>query len=166
MANLSPNFTEEEFTYSDTAKRYGIDNSLDAQHRKVAVHTCEYLLEPLRKLLNTHYGCKIIMRITSGYRGPKLNEKVGGSKTSQHCSSEAADFVAYKVIGKVQYRIQPAEVFQLIKKWVKEGKLSVDQCIDEYSGGAVWTHVSYSAWGATRNRKQFLIYRNGRYTAG
>lgn len=150
MANLSPNFTEAEFTYSDTAKRLGIDNSLDEAHRKVAKHTCEYFAEPLRKLLNEHYGCKVIVRITSGYRGPKLNAKVGGVSTSQHCTAEAIDFVAYKVINKVQYRIAPAEVFKLIKKWVAEGKLSVDQCIDEYgSGGAVWTHCSYSAWGST-----------------
>lgn len=165
MAKLSEHFTEEEFTYSDTAKRYGLNNSLDDFHRKIAIHTCQYLMEPLRLLLNEHYKCEVIIKITSGYRGPEVNKKVGGAPTSQHCKGEAVDFVAYKVINKIQYRINPKDVYTLIKGWVKNNRLSVDQCIDEYgSGGTVWTHVSHSNAGKTKDRKQFLIFKNGKYT--
>ena len=102
MAYLSPNFTEEEFIYSDTAKKYGINNSMTEFYKKIAIHTCTYLLEPLRTLLNQHYGCKVIICINSGYRGPSLNAKVGGVSTSQHCKAEAADLTCYKVINKVE----------------------------------------------------------------
>ena len=164
MADLSPNFTEEEFTRSDTAKRLGIDNSLTPLHRKIAIHTCQYLLEPLRTLLNQHYGCKVIVCINSGYRCPQLNAKVGGSSTSEHCRGSAADITCYKVINKVKIKINPLEVYNLIKTWVKQGKLSVNQCIYEVSGGAIWVHVSHSDAGKTRDRRQFLKYNNGKYT--
>ena len=164
MADLSPHFTEEEFTRSDTAKRLGIDNSLTPLHRKIAIHTCQYLLEPLRTLLNQHYGCKVIITLNSGYRCPQLNAKVGGSSTSEHCRGSAADIICYKVINKVKVKINPLEVYNLIKTWVKQGKLSVNQCIYEVSGGAIWVHVSHSNAGKTRDRRQFLKYNNGKYT--
>ena len=164
MTDLSPNFTEEEFTRSDTAKRLGIDNSLTPLHRKIAIHTCQYLLEPLRTLLNQYYGCKVIITLNSGYRCPQLNAKVGGSSTSEHCRGSAADITCYKVINKVKIKINPLEVYNLIKTWVKQGKLSVNQCIYEVSGGAIWVHVSHSDAGKTRDRRQFLKYNNGKYT--
>ena len=164
MANLSEHFTEEEFIYSDTARKYGINNSMDAAHRKVAVHTCEYLLEKIRALLNAHYGCTVIISLNSGYRCPQLNVKVGGSSTSQHVKAEAADLSCYKVKNKVKIKIPPLEIYNLIKTWVKQGKISVDQCIYEVAGSAVWVHVSMSSWGATKNRNQFLKYNNGKYT--
>ena len=164
MTYLSPNFTEEEFIYSDTAKKYGINNSMDELHRKIAIHTCQYLLEKVRALLNQHYGCQVIVCINSGYRCPQLNAKVGGSSTSQHVKAEAADLTCYKVINKVKIKINPLEVYNLIKTWVKQGKLSVDQCIYEVaSTWNIWVHVSHSNAGATRDRKQFLIYKNGKY---
>ena len=164
MTDLSPNFTEEEFTRSDTAKRLGIDNSLTPLHRKIAIHTCQYLLEKVRALLNQHYGCQVIVCINSGYRCPQLNAKVGGSSTSEHCRGSAADITCYKVINKVKVKINPLEVYNLIKTWVKQGKLSVNQCIYEVSGGAIWVHVSHSDAGKTRDRRQFLKYNNGKYT--
>lgn len=164
MTDLSPNFTEEEFTRSDTAKRLGIDNSLTPLHRKIAIHTCQYLLEPLRTLLNQYYGCKVIITLNSGYRSAALNAKVGGSSTSEHCRGSAADITCYKVINKVKVKINPLEVYNLIKTWVKQGKLSVNQCIYEVSGGAIWVHVSHSDAGKTRDRRQFLKYNNGKYT--
>lgn len=165
MTNLSEHFTEEEFTYSDTARRYGINNSLDELHKKIAIHTCQYLLEPLRTLLNQHYNCPVIICINSGYRGPALNAKIpGASKTSQHCKAEAADLTCYRVVNKVKIKITPLEVYNLIKTWVKQGKLSVDQCIYEVSGVSIWVHVSHSNAGKTRDRRQFLKYNNGKYT--
>ncbi len=44
------------------------------------------LLEPIRKNYN------VSIRVNSGFRGKTLNQKVGGSLTSQHCLGEAADF--------------------------------------------------------------------------
>lgn len=161
---LSAHFTLEEMIYSDTAKRFGINNTPDELHKKILKHTCEYLLEKLRALLNEHYKCQVIMSINSGYRCPNLNTKVGGSSTSQHVKGEAADITCFKVVNKVKVKINPLEVYKLIKTWVKQGKLSVDQCIYEVgSAYNIWVHLSHSNAGASRDRKQFLNYKNGKY---
>lgn len=170
---LSEHFTLEELTYSDTAKRYGISNLPTPIHEKTLVHTCQYLLEPLRKLLNEKYkeykGKKVkgvSIRITSGYRSAALNAKIGGAKKSQHLQGEATDLEAKLIFQDNSTKVLPyTELYKDIKAWVKAGKLSVDQCICEKSGNVVWVHVSHSAAGKTKDRKQFLIYDGKTYKA-
>ena len=53
--NLSKYFTLEEMIASDTAKAKKINNSPTEFHKKILIHTCQYLLEPLRALLNQKY---------------------------------------------------------------------------------------------------------------
>ena len=175
---LSEHFTLEEMIYSDTAKAKKIDNSPTPMHKKILIHTCQYLLEPLRGLLNEKYKehkgkkvKKVTIRITSGYRGAKLNTAVGGVVTSKHCLGEAADIEATIVYANDDRFILPyKELYENIKQWTKEGKMSVDQCIEETSYDkktktwAKWVHVSHSNAGRTRDRKQFLKYKNGNYT--
>ena len=163
MTNLSAHFTLAELTYSDTAKAYGINNEPTPIYLKTLKHTCEYLLEPLRTLLGQHFGTTVCIKITSGYRGPALNAKVGGSSTSQHCKGEAADIEAYYMRNGQKVVIPYTTTYELIKGWVKVGKLSVDQCIQEQSGSAKWVHVSHSAAGKTKDRKQFLKYNGKSY---
>ena len=43
-----------------------------------------HVVQPVRD----HFGVTVI---NSGYRGPALNEAVGGSSKSQHCKGEAVD---------------------------------------------------------------------------
>ena len=88
--NLTKHFTLEKLIHSDTADSLKIDNTPTEVHLKTLKHTCEYLLEPLRKLLNEHYGDACIL-ITSGYRSSKLNKAIGGAKNSQHSKGEAVD---------------------------------------------------------------------------
>ena len=52
---LSEHFTTEELLYSTTAIKYGVKNEATPQQLKVLKHTCIYLLEPLRKLLNNNF---------------------------------------------------------------------------------------------------------------
>ena len=170
---LSQNFTLEEMIYSDTAKAKKINNSPTEVHKKVLKHTCQYLLEPLRALLNAKYktykGKKVKqvgLKVTSGYRSAALNAAIpGSSKTSQHCKGEAADLQAKIIFTDGTNIILPyTELYENIKQWVKEKKLSVDQCIQEKSGSAVWVHVSHSNAGKMKDRRQFLKYLNGKYT--
>ena len=181
---LSEHFTKEELTYSDTAVKYKVANEPTEQQLKVLKHTCEYLLEPLRKLLNDNFvGTvyrgqpikKVIIKITSGIRTKILNQtlKKEGykpSETSQHCTGEAVDIQVILITEKdVRIYLSYLETYNLIKLWVKMGVLSVDQCIQEASYNSkkmlweYWVHISHSAWGKTRDRKQFLIYKNGFY---
>lgn len=86
MSKISKNFSWEEFTASDTAKRLGIPNAItDWDVRNNVIALVENVLQPLRDA----YGKPI--KINSGYRCPELNKKVGGVATSQHMKGQAAD---------------------------------------------------------------------------
>ena len=169
--NLSEYFTKEELIYSETALKYKIKNEPNEIHLKTLKHTAVYFLEPLRKLFNEKYKtyrnksvAYVYIKITSGYRSKLLNEKVKGSTTSQHCTGEAVDFdIICKYKDGKTYKIPYTTVYNDIKTWVKEKKISVDQLICEKSGSTFWTHCSYKAAGATVNRKQFMKYINGTY---
>lgn len=118
---LSPNFYLSELVESESADRLGIDNTpnpLAVQNLfKVAG-----LLEDVRKLL----GAKPII-VTSGYRGPELNARIGGSRTSEHMTGCAADF-------KCPGFGTPLQVCHaIVKSGIKFGQL-----IQEGS----WTHIS------------------------
>ena len=133
--NLSPNFTLEEFTRSQTAARKGIDNlPADLHIIRAMEELCLNVLEPLREMLNRQ------IHINSGYRCPKLNEAVGGRPNSQHTKGEAADII---VTG-----VPVADVMRVIVG----STLPYDEAIIEFSE---WVHVSYS----DRHRKQALIAR-------
>ena len=169
--NLSAHFTKEELIYSDTAKKYKINNEPNDKELKTLIHTCEYFLEPLRALLNEEYkeykGQKVkccVIKITSGFRCLAVNKKVGSSNNSQHVTGEAVDFDVILVLenGK-RVTLPHNETYTFIKHKIKKGDLSADQVICETSGGAYWVHASFKSSGASANRKQFMIYDNGKY---
>ena len=85
--NLSPNFTLEELTASETAARNGLDNTPGPIAYQNLVRLANFL-EEVKKVL----GGKPVM-INSAYRGPEVNAHVGGQKASQHlvgCAVESA----------------------------------------------------------------------------
>ena len=75
---LSTNFTLAEFTKSQTATRKGLDNTPGPEHLESAKALFENVVQKVRD----NFGVTVI---NSGYRGPALNEAVGGSSKSQHC---------------------------------------------------------------------------------
>ena len=166
---LSQNFNLEEFTASSTAKAKGISNTPTAQHKSNLKYLCVSVLEPLRTLLNAKYtvyqGKKVksvSMKITSGYRSPALNKAVGGSSTSSHCQGLAADFdVVITFIDNTKKTVPYTETYENIKAWVKAGKLTLDQLIQERSSNSTWVHIGVKP---DNNRKQFMKYLNGKYT--
>ena len=137
MVRLSKNFTLQEFTKSQTAERKGIDNTPAEAHLENAKILFEKVVQPVRD----HFGPTVI---NSGYRGPALNEAVGGSSKSQHCKGEAADI---ECPGTPNYDVA---------KWIEEN-LDFDQLILEFYTPGIpdsgWVHVSYKAEG---NRKSVL----------
>lgn len=136
--NLSKNFTLQEFTKSQTALRLGIDNVPEGEHLEAAKALFENVVQPVRE----NFGPTVI---NSGYRGPALNEAVGGSATSQHCKGEAVDIECPGVPN--------ADVAQ----WIVDN-LDFDQVILEFYTPGIpdsgWVHVSYKANG--ENRKSIL----------
>ena len=85
---ISKNFALSEMVKSATAERLGVDNSPNSMHLVNLTHLAIHILQPVRD----QFG---VITINSGYRSPALNAKVGGSKTSQHCNGQAADFESF-----------------------------------------------------------------------
>lgn len=127
---LSENFTLEELTASTTAANRGIDNTPTEQARKQLERLAKEVLQPIRDA----YGHSIV--VNSGYRSPKVNAAVGGSKTSQHMKGEAADIRCTAT--------SKAELFNLIRKMMNDGTITVGQLIWEYGTKKEpqWVHVS------------------------
>lgn len=84
MDKISKNFRYSEFERSDTAKKYGIDNTIPEELKPRIKELVDNVLQPLRDA----WGA---MPINSGYRCKELNEKVGGVKSSMHRTGEACD---------------------------------------------------------------------------
>jgi uncharacterized protein YcbK (DUF882 family) len=124
-------FTTEDFTKSNTADRLGIDNSIKSPRiGKNLIYTI-CIAERVRKLLG------VDINITSGYRCKKLNEAVGGSKTSQHKKAQAFDFTC---------EYSPKEVCRRLKN----SNIPYDQLIREPS----WTHIGCPV--KKKLRRQFI----------
>jgi hypothetical protein len=139
--NLSPNFTLEELTASETAARNGLDNTPGPIAYQNLVRLANFL-EQVKKVL----GGKPIM-INSAYRGPEVNKHVGGSKNSQHMVGCAADI---RVPG-----MSPNEVC----KAIVASELQYDQLIREFDS---WTHISIpNEEGSTPRGQTLIIDRAG-----
>lgn len=119
-------FTVEELIASDTAVKYNIDNTPgEEEYNNLEVLICA--LDSLRE----HYGKAII--VTSGYRCPALNKKVGGVATSAHVFGYAADLVPKN--GDFDAFVKAVE------SWVYNEKPRFDQVIIERnSKGSQWVH--------------------------
>ena len=71
MVRLSENFSLQEFTKSQTATRKGLDNTPGHEHLASAKELFANVVQKVRN----NFGVTVI---NSGYRGPELNEAVGG----------------------------------------------------------------------------------------
>jgi zinc D-Ala-D-Ala carboxypeptidase len=134
---LTKHFSLSELASSPTAQKHGINNTPNDAIIDNLIIVCEGL-EVIRK----EAGLPIV--ITSGYRSKELNRHpdIKGSATSQHIDGQAADI---NIPG-----MTVENLYQLIKRLVREGKLNVDQCIQEFDR---WVHCSFVYKG---NKNEFL----------
>ena len=119
---MTPHFSLEELTFSDTAVRLGINNNVTDPTLLSNLHVLAAGLEQVRAVLNAP------LHINSGYRCLLLNGAVKGSINSAHMQGWAADFTC-RLFGT------PLEI---VKEVVKAG-IKVDQIITE----GTWVHVSF-----------------------
>ncbi len=132
--NISLHITFDEATKSPTALRHGIENfpnNIQFMNMQTVAEKC---FEPLRIWYNKP------IKVNSFFRCPALNDKVGGSKTSQHVEGKAIDMDAGSI-----------EENKKLFNWCKKN-LNFDQLINEYNFS--WVHISYVS--AEKNRKQTL----------
>ena len=125
---LSRNFSLAELCASDTAVKYGLDNSPTPTH----LDNMRRYLVPGLEQVRSICGNRSIT-VTSAYRNPVVNKKVGGTDTSAHPMGFAADI---RVSG-----LSALAVARLIDKAMKDKLVKVDQLILE-SGRSV-VHVSF-----------------------
>lgn len=133
---LSKNITLQEAVSSQTATRLGIDNTPTEE----VIERLKLVAGQVQKIRD-HF--KKPIRISSGYRCPKLNRAIGGARNSQHQTGEAMDIQGTNGLTN-------AELFHYARK-----HLDFDQLIWEYGTKQepAWVHISYKKTG---NRKQVL----------
>ena len=140
MKNISQHITYKEATKSNTAIKYGIDNTPTNYELSKLKDVAENIFEPLRG----RWGIPIA--VTSFFRSKALNKKIGGASKSQHCKAEAIDMDA-DVFGGITNK----QIFDFIKD-----NLEFDKLIWEFGDDNEpnWVHCSYVKGN---NRKQVLV---------
>lgn len=133
--NLSPHFTVDELTFSQTAARRGVNNTPPPAIMTNLKRLAQFL-EQVRTLFDAP------LKISSGYRCPELNSMVGGAKNSQHVLGLAADFT---ING---YTIDD------IVRTIVDSNLKYDQCIQEFNS---WCHISIPPAEQLKPRMEALI---------
>lgn len=150
---LSENFWLNEFTRSQTAVRHGIDMTPPPAVVDNLYFLCREILEPIRFSVGAPFV------VTSGYRPPKLNKAINGSKTSGHRLGLCSDgyFPGVPLVVAAQTimgapRLEP--VRKLIDQLIYEGR---------------WLHIG-AAWRSRKPRNEILTahFEPGgvRYTEG
>jgi zinc D-Ala-D-Ala carboxypeptidase len=134
--NLTPHFTLDELTASESAERNGWDNTPN-----------DVELENLKRLADMLEQVKVVLggkpiMVNSAFRSKKVNDAVGSKDTSQHRLGCAADL---RVPG-----MTPDEV---VRKVIASG-INFDQIIREFDR---WTHISVPNSVDTSPRRQALI---------
>jgi len=136
--NLTKNFTLEEMTKSETALRHGMDNIPGENEIGNLKLLCEKVLQPVRD----HFGKGV--KVNSGFRHPDVNQKVGGSRTSDHTRGQACDI---EIPG-----VPNAE----LAEWIRDNLEYRQLILEFYTPGVPdsgWVHVSYVA---EDNKKEVL----------
>lgn len=145
---LAPNFWLSELLQSEQAVRFDIRNDPTPE----ALANLRGITGPGMQKVRNLLGCPV--SINSGYRGPELNRRVGGSATSQHCEGLAVDFTAAS-FGT------PLVVARKLRDHLDE--LRIDQLIWE----GTWIHVSWTR-GTPRRQVMTATFPGGKakYTQG
>ena len=143
---LSAHFTLDEFTFSQTAARLGLDNTPDSRALK-NLRRMAAMLEQVRTTLGDRP-----IHISSGYRSPALNHAVGGSVHSAHMHGLAVDFTC-PLYGSVLATARA----------VARSALRFDQVILEYGR---WVHLGITEDTEVARAELLSIGSGQTYVAG
>jgi hypothetical protein len=146
---VSPNFRFYELTYSDTAKRYQIDNSFPTRvELEAALNLCRQILQPIREAFLIPFTPNSFFRSQHLERQLK-NKPDTWSSNSQHTQGQACDLSVHG--------IPTLDLADWISKHLEFDQL-ICECFDPDKGPTTgWVHVSLKPSGMT-NRKEVLSY--------
>ncbi len=135
---MTKNFSLAELTKTNTGLPNALPKHLEGNLRALA----ENVLQPARDALGA-------IEVTSCYRSPEVNRRVGGASKSQHVQAQAADL---KFFGGND----------VLFHWIADN-LEYDQLIWEFgtADAPSWVHVSYSE-GKNRKQKLKAVKVNGK----
>ena len=145
--DLSKTVSLKEATRSQTAVRFGIDNTPNEKQIMALTDTAVHIVDSVRSRLGD------AVDVSNMFRSERLNKKIGGAKGSQHMNGEAVD------LDSKDNRLN-VEIFNFIKD-----HLTFDQLILEYpdeKGVPQWVHVSYVQHPKV-NRGQVLVKLKDKY---
>lgn len=138
--NLSPHFSLEELTFSETAVRHGYPNDPSPE-----------VLQNLRALAAAlemvRYKLGHPVLISSGYRSIQVNAAVNGSRSSAHMKGLAADFRCPNFGDPLKVAAEIATI-----------AFDYDQIIHEFGR---WVHLGIPAPGETARKQLLTIDRAG-----
>ena len=140
--NISKHITYDEATVSSKAKELKINNDPNSKQLVNMKLLAENIFEKVRE----HFDTPIY--ISSFFRSSKLNTKLKGSSTSQHCANVGA---AMDIDADVYKGVTNSDIFNYILE-----NLNFDQLIWEFGNNENpgWVHVSYVS--DILNRKEVL----------
>lgn len=120
MTQLSKHYTVEDCEHSDTAIALKIPNKMNTAQLANAKKLLENIAEPICQ----HYGIRITFSCL--FRCFRLNSKLGGSGTSEHCNANAFDGAKF---GNIPLK----QVFNdIIDNKIKDSKgISIKNYIDQ-----------------------------------
>lgn len=131
---MTPHFSIEELTQTST----GLDNSPNHDEEGILIQTAMNM-EHVRSILGSYP-----LKVTSGFRSEKVNNAVGGSKTSDHRRGYAVDFV-------------PPMRTEVVMRSLFLSWLPFDQLIAEPEQGII--HISF----APKFRRELLKRQGSNY---
>jgi len=141
---ISRNFSFSEFKTTKT----GLPNEPGEDEKAWIVALVQEIMQPLRDEIG-----QIV--ITSGYRSPDVNTRIGGSPTSQHMKGQACDFYAVNLSRKDTFLLLYASQYP------------IRQCIYYPKDEGNFVHVAIDPQRPAK--RQFLIKKSGtfyNYTGG
>tara|TARA_R110000823_G_scaffold153908_1_gene284686 strand:+ start:61 stop:504 length:444 start_codon:yes stop_codon:yes gene_type:complete len=140
MIRLTPHFTLQELTFSQTAARKGINNTPTPKILD-NLFILANGMEDVRNLLNAP------VHVSSGYRCFELNDLLGSKRTSQHTEGLACDFtsISYGTPGDIVLAIVSSAI-------------PYDQVILEFDK---WVHISFAKDGKIPRRQALIINGEG-----
>ena len=147
-------FSISELVQSDTAKRNGYSEQFnpDAKVKANLQALIDRVLNPVRFRFNRS------ILVNCGYRCPRLNEAVGGSKTSYHLPGCAADIDTADSDNSTNKELWSVIISMIADKSLPPIAELIWEEGDETGPG--WIHIAYSEGKQGKIKRK----RNGKYT--